>query len=144
MPCDDVRSRRFLPGLKLLSDIPMSAMTRDVGDLGDPLFPKRLFQARALRRKQFSAALSDVHVIFQANAELAADVNARLITETHARGQRHFVAADKIRPFMAVHANTMSNAVTEVRIVRTVAGIGDDLARRSIYGFTRDARLGGG
>src|SRR2546423_12802787 len=41
---------------------------------GNRLFPEGLFQARALRRGQHGGIFRDVHFVFHAHAELAADV----------------------------------------------------------------------
>src|SRR5439155_20694946 len=71
-----------------------------INDVAGSPSAKRLFQTRALRREQFRAAVfGDVHVIFQAHAKLAANVNARFITKRHARLKLCLVAAHQVGPF---------------------------------------------
>ena len=104
---------------------------------------ERVLQRRALRREQLRAIFRDVHVVFQAHSEFARDVDARLIAEGHAAGQRRVVASHQIGPFVAVHADSMSHAVGEEFVVWTKSGIADDFPRRCIHRLTFDAGTGG-
>src|SRR5437763_15677069 len=73
---------------------------------------ERMLQARALRREQLRAVCSDVHVVFQTHAELAANVNPRFIAEAHAGLQPQSVAAHQVRPLVAIHADAVSEPVS--------------------------------
>src|SRR5438128_4778930 len=100
-----------------------------INDVAGSPSAKRLFQARALRREQFRAAVfGDVHIVFQAHPKLAADINARFITKRHARFERGFVAAHQIWPFVDIHADAVADAVREVLVIAAVAGISDYFA----------------
>src|SRR5689334_23685399 len=96
---------------------------------------ERLLQGRAGRGEQLGAFLGDVHAILQAHPELATLVHPRLVAETHARRQLALVAAHQVRPFMAVHADAVAQAMREVAVVGTEARVGDDLARGAIHRF---------
>jgi len=100
------------------------------GDEWCPLgVPERVFQRGTLRSEQFCSVFHDVHVVLQTDAEISADVNARLIAEGHLRLKFRRVAADEIGPLVAVHAYAVSQAMREVFVIRAVARVGDDLAR---------------
>src|SRR5258708_545510 len=79
--------------------------------------PKRILQRRALRREQLRSVFGDVHVVFQTHTELAANINAGLVAETHIRGQQLRVAPDKIRPLVAVHADAVAQTMGEVLVI---------------------------
>src|ERR1700682_6324914 len=114
----------------------MSAMTRDVVDLSAP--SKRFFQRRALRRKKLSASSGDVHAVFQAYAEFAADVDSGFVAETHPGGNRRGIAADQVGPLVSVHANPVAYAMAKVFVVGAVAGVGNDFASGSVHSLTLD------
>src|SRR5262249_11257138 len=103
---------------------------------------KRLLQIRALRRKQLSSVLGDVHVVFQSDTKFPADVDTRLVAETHIGRQRKSVAADKIGPLVAVHADSVSNTMSKAFVVGTIASVCDYLSRRCIYGLALHSGLG--
>src|SRR6202042_1849031 len=96
-----------------------------------------LFERWTLRRQQFRAALGNVHVVFQANAELTADVHAGLVTERHMGCQRQAIAPDQVRPLVAVHPQPVAHAMREVQVAGAIAGIHDDLTRGGVYGLAR-------
>ena len=102
-----------------------------------------MFETRALWGEHFAAVFGDVPVVFKADAELAGDVDAGFVRETHAGGERSGVAADEIRPFVAVHADAVTYAVGEVLVVGTVAGGGDDAAGGGVDGLALDTGMGG-
>src|ERR1039458_1088951 len=92
-----------------------------------------MLQRRALRREQLGAVGGDVHVIFQTNAKLAAEVDARFIAEAHAGRKGERVAAHQVGPLMAIHPDPMTEAMGEVRVVWTEAGAVDHLARGRVH-----------
>src|SRR5205085_8459242 len=87
------------------------------------LFPKRLFQTRALRGEQLGAIVGDVHVIFQAYAKFSAQVDSRLVAEAHARLEQSLVATHQVGPLVAVHADAVAQPVGEMLIIAAVARI---------------------
>ena len=106
------------------SHLPIPAARRQ---FAGPLRPQRyasgerIFQRRALRREQFRAVLRDVHVVFEPHAELAANINSRLVAESHVGLQLGCVTAHQVRPLVAVHAHAVAEAVREVLVARAVA-----------------------
>src|SRR5882757_4517041 len=105
---------------------------------------ERVFETWALRGEHFAAVFGDVPVIFEADAELAGDVDAGLVGEAHAGGERCGVAADEVGPLVAVHADAVADAVGEMFVVGAVAGGGDDVAGGGVDGLALDAGMGGG
>src|SRR5258708_10262083 len=103
--------------------------------------PKRLFQRRTLRRKELSALRSNVHAVFQAYAEFAADVATWFVAKTHRGRNRRGIAADQIGPFVSVHADSVANAMAEVFVVRAVTGVADDFARGCVHGLALGSGL---
>src|SRR5438094_5556262 len=81
-----------------------------INDVAGSPSAERLFQARALRREQFGAVFGDVHIVFQAHAKFAAQIDPWLVAERHARLKLCLVAADQIRPFVDIHANAVADA----------------------------------
>src|SRR5579864_2036797 len=71
-------------------------------------FSKRIFQRRTLRREQLRTVLGDVHIVFEANAEFSAKINARLVAGGHVRLELGRVAANQIRPLVAVHSQSVA------------------------------------
>ena len=53
--------------------------TQVTSGLGDRQARERIINRRTLRREQFRAVLGDDHVVLEANAELAGDVDAWLV-----------------------------------------------------------------
>src|SRR6185312_16205495 len=96
-----------------------------------PRLRERMFERRTLRREQARAAFSDVHVVFQAHAELAGNVNAWLVAEGHVPFQRALVAAYQVIPLVAIHADAMA----KILVVRAVTIVDDDLACSRVYRF---------
>ena len=103
-----------------------------------------VFEARALRGEHLAAVFCEVPVVFEADTELSGNVDAGLVREAHSGGERGGIAADKIRPFVAVHADTVSDAVGEVFVVGAVAGGGDDIAGGFVDGLALHAGVCGG
>src|SRR6202011_569481 len=103
-----------------------------------------MFEAWALRGEHLAAVCGDVPVVFEADAELAGDVDAGFVGEAHAGGERCGVAADEVGPLVAVHADAVAQAVGEVFVVGTVAGGGDDVAGGGVDSLALDAGMGGG
>src|SRR3981189_1533017 len=84
-----------------------------------------------------------MHVVLQTDAEFSANVNARFIAKSHLRLEFRGVAADQIRPLVAVHAHAVSQAMREIFVVRAVARVGDDLTRGGVDGAGFYSRLRG-
>src|SRR5438046_3116914 len=100
-----------------------------------------VFEARALWGEHFAAVFDDVPIVFEADAELAGDVDAGFVGETHAGGERGGVAADQVGPFVAVHADAVTYAVGEVFVVGAVAGRGDEIAGGGVDGLALDTGM---
>jgi len=62
-----------------------------------------------------------VHVVFEADAEVAAEVDAGFVGEDHAGDHLLGVAADEVGPLVHVHADAVSDAVIEVVVAGAVA-----------------------
>src|SRR5438128_1998963 len=88
-----------------------------------------------------------MHVVFEPYTELAANVDARLVAETHPRlGAKRSLPSEhvvlhQVWPFVTVHADAVSEAVGEVFETGTVTGLDDDVARRGVDRFERGAGL---
>src|SRR5215468_3401821 len=118
------------------------ASSPDDGDVGDDArcrrclgLPKWIFYAPALRREQLRTVLCDVHIVFEPYAEFSADVDARLVAETHVGFQAESISTHQVGPFMAVHADAMAQAMGEVLVIWPIARVGDHLARGSVNGL---------
>ena len=104
-----------------------------------------IFQRRALRRQQLGAILVMSMIIFEADAELARDIDAGLVAEGHAglrrgfRSQPNMLLRTKVGPLVHVHADAVADAVSEVLEAGSVAAIDNDLARRGIHVGCRNA-----
>src|SRR5947209_243362 len=94
----------------------------------------------ALRGEQLGAILGDMHVVFKPDTELATNVDAGLIAERHVGRKDGRVAAHEVRPLMAVHAHSVTDAVGEVLVIGTVASVSDDLPSGRVNLPTVDAR----
>src|SRR5215472_15092622 len=101
---------------------------------------ERLFQALVLSGKQLAAILRQVPVVFEADSKLAADVNPGLVAEAHVRFELGLVPADKISPLVAIHANAVAEPVREEFVVRSVARVGDHLARGGVNRLRLNSR----
>jgi len=64
-----------------------------------------------MRREQLGAVLGDVHVVFEAHAEFAAQVHSWFIAEHHARREFQLVAAHQVWPLVSVHAHAVAEPV---------------------------------
>src|SRR5205814_9419847 len=71
-------------------------------------------------------------IVFAAQAEFSGNVNSRLVRKRHACFQYGFAAAYKIRMFVAVEPDAVSQAVREKLVVRAIPRAGDDRARRIV------------
>src|SRR5436309_2763833 len=93
--------------------------------------------------EKLRAVLRDVQAVFESDAELAVDRDHRFVAETHARLQRRLVAANEVRPFMAVEADAMARAVGKSGdlVVRPEVRVRDHLARRRVDRLAGHARL---
>jgi len=89
-----------------------------------------------LRGEHLSAVGGDDPVVFEADAELAGDVDAGLVGEGHAGEEWRGVAADEIGPLVAIHPDAVADAVAEVFVVGAEACIADDLAGCGVDGLT--------
>jgi len=56
--------------------------------------------------------------------------------------ERQRVAADQVRPLVAVHAHAVADAMGEVGVVGHVAGVDDDLARGGVHRLVRISASG--
>src|SRR5947209_14665434 len=92
-------------------------------------FLQRDLKARA--KQSGFAFLSDNHQIFAAQTEFAGDVNSGLIGKSHSRLQHGFAAPHQVRMFVAIQANSMSNAMRKKFIIRSIAS-GSDYVARSV------------
>src|SRR5262245_44320640 len=95
--------------------------------------------------EKLRSALSDVQAILQSDAELAVNRDHRFVAETHARPQRRLVAANEVRPFVAIETDPVSRAMGKPRdfVVRPEPGVRDDLACRRVDLFAGHAGLRG-
>jgi len=100
-----------------------------------------VFERWALRGEHLAAVFGDVPVIFEADAELAGDVDAGLVGETHTCGEGRCVATDEVGPFVAVHADAVAYAVGEVLVVWAVASGGDEIAGSGVDGVAGRAGM---
>src|SRR5215469_15242191 len=105
--------------------------------------PERVLKRWTARCKQLGAITEDVHVVFDAHAELTGQIDSRLITERHVGAQRQRVARYQIRPLVAIHSHTVAEPVGEVLEAWSIARIDYDLARRSIDGLALHTGLRG-
>ncbi len=101
-----------------------------------------MFERRALRGEHLAAGFGDVPVVFEADAELAGNVDAGFVGEAHAGGEGCGVAANEVGPLVAVHADAVADAVGEVFVVGAVACGGDNCAGGGVDGLTLDAGAG--
>src|SRR5579863_66491 len=97
-----------------------------------------VFERWALRSQEFRPVFGDDHVVFEANAELALDVDAGLVAEGHAGlevgsgVEAEHVVAHQVGPFVAVHADAVADAMREASEAGAVAAVDNDLARRGV------------
>src|SRR5262245_12163410 len=95
--------------------------------------------------EKLRSAVSDVQAVLQSDAKLTVNRDHRFVAETHARPQRRFVAANEVRPFMAVETDPVSCAMGKSRdfVVRAETGVRNHLARRRVDRFAGHAGLRG-
>jgi len=103
-----------------------------------------VLQAGALGGEEFGAGFGEEHVVFQADAELAAEVDAGLVGEEHVGDELLGVAADEVGPLVHVEADAVAEAVGEEVEGWAVLGFDDDLAGGCVDGLHLDAGAGGG
>src|ERR1044071_275406 len=131
-----------------ISDVPVSITHYRDSNRATKL--KRLLQRLRLRREQLRAVRGDHHVILETDAEFAADVDAGLVAERHARLRAQVacpaehVVLHEIRPLVSFHADAVSEAVGEELEAGAVAGVGDDFARGRVDRLPRRIRFGRG
>src|SRR4030042_2063806 len=88
-----------------------------------------------------AAFLGDGQAVLDADAKFSVDVDSRLVTESHSRLELQRVPADKVRIFVSLQADAVAEAVGEVLVVRTEAGILDNPAGRPVDGFAGRPRF---
>src|SRR6266487_574162 len=95
--------------------------------------------------EKLRAVLGDVQTVFESNTELAVDGDHRLVAEAHAGLQRRLVAANEVRPFVAVETDAVAGTVGKTWhfVVRAETRVGDHFARRGVDRLTRHAGLRG-
>src|ERR1043166_6852721 len=100
---------------------------------------------RTWLRKKLRAVLGHVETVLEPDPEFAVDGDHRLVAEAHARLERRPVAAGEVGPLVAVKADAVAGTMGKTGhfVVRSEAGVGDDLARGRIDGLARHAGFGG-
>ncbi len=81
-----------------------------------------------LRGEELRAVFGEEHVVFQADAEFAAQVDAGFVGKSHSGLEQGGVVADEVGPFVAIHADAVAEAVGEVGIVGAEASVVNDFA----------------
>src|SRR3954469_13195748 len=96
-----------------------------------------LIDRRTLLGEEFWSLLSYIQTVFQTNSELAIDHDRWFVAKAHARLNRSFVSAHKVRPFVAVQTDAVTRAVRQTRhfIIGSEARVGDHFARGRVDGF---------
>src|SRR5262249_42903631 len=84
---------------------------------------KRLFQRWTLRREHLRGIFSDVQIVFEPPAELAAQVNPRLVAKSHVRRELQRVPANQVRPFVPIHPHSVPHPMREVIVIRPIARV---------------------
>src|SRR5712692_298661 len=110
-----------------------------VVSLGASRQPERILERGTLFGEQLGPALGDVHVVFEPHPELAANIDAGLIAERHMRCQGQLVAANQVRPFVALHSHPVADTMREELVPRPITGANNHLARRPIDLLARHA-----
>ena len=87
-------------------------------------------------REPLRAIVGDEHVILQAQSEFVRNEECRLIRKHHARMHLERISPDKVRPFMDIHAQAVTNAVNENFVVRAISGIVNNLASGGVNSLT--------
>lgn len=98
-------------------------------------FGEGIFERGALRGEHVASIGGDDPVVFEADAELADDVDSGLVGEGHVGFERKGVASDEIGPLVAVHADAVAEPMAEVLVAGAVARVGDDLAGGCVDGL---------
>ena len=101
---------------------------------------ERAFERRGLAGQQFGSILGYHHDVFASDAELARNVDTRLITECHSRFKPGLIPTHQVSPFVAIHPDAVPYSVSEVLVVRSKPRIGDHLARGSVNVFAGRTR----
>src|SRR5260370_3233983 len=84
-----------------------------------------VFERGALRGEHLSAVGGDDPVVFEADAELAGDVDAGFVGECHVGRQGCGIAADDIGPLVVVQADVVAYARGEQFVVGSEAACGE-------------------
>jgi len=94
--------------------------------------------------EEFCTVFGEEHVVFEAEAELAAEVDAGFVREEHAGDELLGVAADEVGPLVHVETDAVAEAMDKEVVAGAVAGVGDDLAGGGVDGLHFYAGTGGG
>ena len=103
-----------------------------------------VLEAGALGCQEFGSVFGDEHLVFEADAEFAREVDAGFVGEDHIGGELLVVSGDEVGPLVHVQTDAVADTVGEVGVARTVAGGDDDRAGGGVYRLHFDARARGG
>src|SRR2546423_15476470 len=89
-----------------------------------------------------------MHIVFETNSEFAANVDSRLIAESHIGSHWCGIASNQVRPLVTIHSHPMADAMSEELVVGAVASVGYYGSCRGIYSLalcsgTRGFQRGG-
>src|SRR3954471_2460922 len=95
-------------------------------------------------REETGPALGHVEAIFEADSELAGQIETGLVGEAHARAERHRLATDEVDRLVAVEADAVAGAVRKAgqRVAGAVAPAFILGAHRIVDASRRAAELG--
>src|SRR5207247_7090214 len=94
---------------------------------------ERIVERWTLRGEQLCAISRNAHVVYQANAEFAADVDSRFIAERHIGSEFRRIAAHQIWPLVPIHAHAVPHTVSEIFVVGTVTRVRNHPSRSRIH-----------
>src|SRR5438309_7108698 len=96
---------------------------------------QRFFQRhrKSLRQKPRRSLRRNDHVVFAPHPEFAGNINPRLIRKGHAWLKHRLASAHQIRMLVAVESDAVAQSMREILVVRSIAGVGDHLARSVIH-----------
>src|SRR5262245_54726951 len=86
------------------------------------------------------AARGDGDDVLEADAELAREVDPRLVAERHPRLERDLAAAVEVRLLVSLEPDAVPEAVAEDRVAAGIAGALDRRKRGAVHLATGDAR----
>ncbi len=105
---------------------------------------ERLLDGDGLHPAQMAGAvLGDDHAVLGPDAELAVDVDARLVGEGHPGLELEGVALDQIGVLVAFQPDAVAEPVGEVLVAGAEARVFDDLAGGGVHRLAGRARPGG-